>query len=72
MKTTAWQIPKETEFRCKIKTPQFKNGKIWTMYEQCGIFDKNTLLFTHTDLTGHDVQFFNIKDLERALIEILD
>ena len=61
-------IPDQEVIDCEIETPQFKDGKVWKMYKQQGRFYKSDMKFIHSGLlTGHDVQFHNIDDFQKAL-----
>jgi hypothetical protein len=74
------EIPDKQLIECQIQTPQFKNNKIWYMKKQSGVFDKETMLFTHTfnikdDLLdfrvgGHNVQFQSIEEFKSSVIKI--
>ena len=65
-------IPDQDIIDCEIETPQFKDGKIYKMYKQQGKFYKSNMKFVHnTLLTGHDVQFHNIEDFQKALRRVL-
>ena len=47
---------------CKIKTPQFKNGRVKKMMIQSGYFDTKTFFFTPKYQNGHKVQFESLSD----------
>lgn len=52
-----------------IQTPQFKNGKVWKMQKQSGVFDVRTLKFSHDGIfSGHDVQFHSIEDFHKSVV----
>ena len=62
--------------RCKIKSPEFKDGKVYKWKVQSGIFDENTLIFRPDGflsfLFGYDVYFQNMDDFYSALIKKYD
>jgi hypothetical protein len=61
-------VPDQDIIDCEIETPQFKDGKVWKMYKQQGRFYKSDMKFIHNGLlNGHDVQFHNIEDFQKAL-----
>ena len=65
-------VPDQDIIYCEIETPQFKDGKIYKMYKQQGKFYKSNMKFVHNPLqTGHDVQFHNIEDFQKALRRVL-
>jgi hypothetical protein len=66
-----------TLIKCEIKTPQFKDGKIYRYHRQSGIFNTDTLLFSpNLGMFGqwcngdHPVQFGNIKQFNGCRIHI--
>jgi len=65
-------IPDGDLFYCIIETPEFKNGKIWKMRKQKGMIYKSNMKFvTSHSLTGYDVQFHSIEDLQKSLRRVL-
>ncbi len=61
-------VPDLNIIDCEIETPQFKDGKVLKMYKQQGRFYKSNMEFIHSALlTGHNVQFHDIEDFQKAL-----
>lgn len=62
-------IPDQDVIDCEIETPQFHGcQEKFHMYKQQGKFYKSNMKFIHSALlTGHDVQFHNIEDFQKAL-----
>lgn len=62
----------KNEIECTISTPQFLGSKHkYKMFEQIGVFNKETLLFTTKTIGGHNVQFESIKQFESSTVGII-
>lgn len=58
--------------KCKIKTPQHKNGKVHFWHTQSGELDVNTFLFTPSEPKGawdHKVQFSSMEDFMKYRVK---
>lgn len=58
-------------FKCTIRTPQHKNGKVFAWLTQTGTLDTGTYFFYTTTKGGHGVQFVCVEDFLKHRVDYI-